>query len=64
MNLLYGEVIELFEEKGLKVGRVRVSGTVKTVPLELLADVRCGDTVLLCDNVAISRVEEKGQTEC
>ena len=56
MNLVYAEVVELFSENGLQMGQVRVSGALKKVPLELLTGVKCGDKVLLCDGVAISRV--------
>jgi hydrogenase maturation factor len=56
MNLLYGEVVELFVEEGMRMGRVRVSGALKKVPLELVADAERGDTILVCDGVAISKV--------
>lgn len=58
MNLLYGEIVEFLVEDGMRMGNVRVSGALKKVPLDLLTDVRCGDNVLLCDGVAISKVEE------
>ncbi len=38
------------------MGKVRVAGAVKNIPLELLTDVQSGDRVLLCDGVAISKV--------
>jgi hydrogenase maturation factor len=56
MNLLYGKVVELFVEEGMRMGRVRVSGALKKVPLELLTDVERGDTILMCDGVGISKV--------
>ena len=56
MNLLYGEVVELFVEEGMLMGRVRVSGALKKVPLELVADAERGDTILVCDGVGISKV--------
>lgn len=58
MNLIYGEVIEILTEEGMKVGKVRVGGAVKKIPLELLTDVARGDRVLICDGVAISKVDE------
>jgi hydrogenase maturation factor len=61
MNLVYGEVIEVLREEGVKIGKVRVGGVVRKVPLELLAAVDCGDKVLLCDGVAIGRVKERGK---
>jgi len=35
-----------------------VGGAVKKIPLELLTDVARGDRVLICDGVAISKVDE------
>jgi len=45
------------------MGRVRVGGALKKVPLDLLTDAECGDTVLLCDGAAISKVEEMTKSE-
>ena len=58
MNLVYGEVVEILTEDGMKFGKVRVGGAVKKIPLELLTDVARGDRVLICDGVAISKVDE------
>ena len=55
MNLVYGEVKELFIENGMRMGLVRVSGALKKVPLDLLTSIQRGDTVLICDGVAISK---------
>ncbi|MGI9115045.1 MAG: HypC/HybG/HupF family hydrogenase formation chaperone [Chthoniobacterales bacterium] len=59
MNLNYGEVVEIFTENNLRMARVRVSAALQKVPLDLLTNVRCGDTVLVCDGVAISKVEKE-----
>ena len=56
MNLLYGEVVDILTEEGMRYGSVRVAGALKKIPLELLTDVVRGDKVLMCDGVAISRV--------
>ncbi len=56
MNLLYGNIVEIFSQDGMRMGKVRVAGTVKNIPLELLTDVQPGDRVLLCDGVAIGKV--------
>jgi hydrogenase maturation factor len=55
MNLVYGEVTDLFIENGMQMGFVRVSGALKKVPLDLLTSIQRGDTVLVCDGVAISK---------
>ncbi len=56
MNLLYGAVVDIFEEEGVLLGRIRVSGALKKIPLGLLTDVAPGDRVLICDGMAISKV--------
>jgi hydrogenase maturation factor len=63
MNLIYGEIIELITENGMQMGMVRVSGVLKKVPLDLLTSVQCGDKVLICDGVAISKVQEMPKPE-
>lgn len=56
MNLIYAEILEIFVEEGMQMGRVRVGGAVKAVSLDLLTDPERGDTILLADGVAISKV--------
>jgi hydrogenase maturation factor len=57
MNLLYGEILEIWVENGMRFGRIRVDGAIKKVALDLLTESRCGDMVLLVDGVAISKVD-------
>ncbi len=61
MNLLYGQLMEVTNENGMRIGRVRVSGASRKVPLELLTAAAPGDKVLLCDGVAIAKVREEPQ---
>ncbi len=56
MNLVYGEIIEIFTEEGMAVGKIRIHGASKKIPLGLLTDAVQGDRVLICDGVAISKV--------
>lgn len=58
MNLLYGKVVDVFDEDGLRRGKVRVGGAFKIVTLDLLADADSGDEVLLCDGIAIGKVRD------
>ncbi len=62
MNLVYAEILETFPRDGLRQGKVRVGGAIRCVPLELVADAQPGDTVLLCDGVALSRVQDEVST--
>ncbi len=61
MNLLFGEVIDLFFEDGVPMGKVRCGGARINVPVKLVSDIRRGDPVLVCDGVAISKVEDEGE---
>ena len=47
----------------MPVGRIRVHGATKKIALGLLTDVVQGDTVLICDGVAISKVTGPRKTE-
>jgi hydrogenase maturation factor len=63
MNLVYGEIVEVLSEDGMPVGRIRVHGATRKIPLGLLTDAVQGDKVLICDGVAISKVEEMPKSE-
>ena len=56
MNLIYAQVVELYSEEGNPMGKVSVWGVCRAVPLHLVPEARPGDTVLVCDGVAIGRV--------
>jgi hydrogenase maturation factor len=47
----------------MRMARIKAGGAVKKVSLDLLTDVNCGDTVLLCDGVAISKVRPPAAVE-
>jgi len=63
MNLLYGEIVEMFTEDGMFAGKIRVGGAIKKVSLDLLVEPRRGDRIVICDGVAISKVESQRPTE-
>jgi hydrogenase maturation factor len=59
MNLIYGEVVGLNERDPMKMARIKITGAITEVSIGLLTGVRIGDRVLLCDGVAIARVDEQ-----
>ena len=59
MNLIYGEVVGLSERDPMKMARIKIAGGIEEVSIGLLTGVRIGDRVLLCDGVAIARVDEE-----
>ena len=63
MNLVYGEVVEVFHEDGGLMGKIKVRSATKKIALGLLTDVAQGDRVLICDGVAISKVVEPQERE-
>jgi hydrogenase maturation factor len=59
VNLIYAEIVDVFAESGMRMGKIRIGGAMKNVALELITNVQRGDVVLLCDGVAISKVQEE-----
>ena len=57
MNLMYGEIIDVFSGPEPRLGKVRIRGVIKTISLDLLTNPVPGDKVLVCDGVAIGKVE-------
>jgi hydrogenase maturation factor len=57
MNLLYGQIVEIASEDGMRVGKIRVAGAFKKVALDLLGEAQIGDRVLVCDGIALSKEE-------
>ncbi len=63
MNLLYGEIVSVSLEDEMRVGKVRVHGALRNVLLDLTTAAEIGDCVLLCDGVAIAKVDKKRKAE-
>jgi hydrogenase maturation factor len=61
MNLLCGEIVTVFRDEASLMGKVRVGGAQKNIALDLLTDPRPGDTVLVCEGVALARVESSSK---
>ena len=57
MNLLYGQIVEIASEEGMRVGKIQVAGAFKKISLELLGEAQIGDRVLVCDGTALSKEE-------
>jgi hydrogenase maturation factor len=58
VNLVNGVIAEIRYENGQRVGKVRVGGAIKSISLDLLADPALGDKVLVCEGVALAKVED------
>jgi len=57
VNLLYGEVVDVCPGPEPRLGKIRIGRALRTISLDLLTDPVPGDKVLVCDGVAISKVE-------
>ena len=57
MNLIYGEIVDVCPGPEPRLGRIRVGGAVRIVSLDLLTDPAPGDNVLVCEGVAIGKVD-------
>ncbi len=59
MNLFVARVVEVWEEEGVRFGKVDVEGARMRVWLEALPDARPGDHVLVHAGVGIAMVQEE-----
>jgi hydrogenase maturation factor len=65
MNLYYGEIIEVVREEGFWMGKTRVGGAFRIAALDLIHEPARGDRVLLCDGVAVGKVQpETTESPC
>jgi hydrogenase maturation factor len=63
MNLVYGEIVAISVEGDMRVGKIRVGGAIKKPFLDVVTAAEIGDSILLCDGVAIAMVEKNRETE-
>jgi hydrogenase maturation factor len=63
MNLVYGKIVSISIEGEMRIGKIRVGGAMKNISLDLVTEADVGDSVLLCDGVAIAKIENGTNTE-
>ncbi len=63
MNLLYGVIVDVAPGTDPCLGKVRFGGAVRTISLDLVANPAPGDKVLVCDGVALGRVDDSATKE-
>lgn len=59
MNLVAGEVVQIYTREEVKMAKVRVRGTMIHVPLTLVPVADVGDCVLVESGVAIAKIENR-----
>ncbi len=63
MNLMYGEIVDVLPGPEPRSGKIRVRGAVKIISIDLLTDPRPGDKVLVCEGMAIGKVDRSIPSE-
>ena len=58
-----GKVIELYQENGMKMGKVDFGGVVREACLEYLPDIQIGDYTIIHVGFGISRLDEQEARE-
>jgi hydrogenase expression/formation protein HypC len=58
-----GRIIEIYEENGLKMGKVDFGGVVKRVCLEYIPDAQVGDYTVVHVGFGISKLNEEEAKE-
>jgi hydrogenase expression/formation protein HypC len=54
-----GKVIEVYEENGLKMGRIDYAGTINTACLEYVPEIKPGQYTIVHAGFAISIIDEE-----
>lgn len=54
-----GRIVEIYEEKGLRMGRLDFGGTIRKACLQYLPEAGLGDYALVHVGVALSKVDEE-----
>jgi len=63
MNLVYGEIVDVFPGPEPVLGKIRVNGAIRKISLDLLTNPSPGDKVLICEGVALAKVDEAASKE-
>ena len=54
-----GQIIEVYEEKGLRMGKLDFGGTIRKACLQYLPEAGLGDYALVHVGIALSKVDEE-----
>ena len=63
MNLVSGQIEEIYVHEGMTIGKVNVRGAFLRVPLTFLMDAKIGDTIVIESGVAISKTDPESQSK-
>ncbi len=63
MNIVSGEIREIYVQDGVTVAQVKVKGAIVRASILFLPEAQVGDTVLVESGVAISKVDQQSKEE-
>ena len=63
MNIMTGQIEEIFVNDGMTMGKISVRGAYVKVPLTFLMSAKVGDTIVIESGVAISKSEQEQTTQ-
>ena len=63
MNILTGQIEEIFVKEGMTMGKVCVRGAYVKVPLTFLMEAKVGDRIVIESGVAISKSDQEQSNE-
>ncbi len=63
MSLISGEIVQVYAERDVRMGKVKVGGAYVHVPLSLVEPSVVGDTVLIESGVAIAKLTDQSTKE-
>ncbi len=63
MNLINGQIEEIYVHEGMTMGKINVRGAYLRVPLMFLIEAKVGDSIVIESGVAISKTEQEHAKE-
>jgi hydrogenase maturation factor len=63
MNIMTGQIEEIFVNEGMTMGKISIRGAYLKVPLTFLMEAKVGDKIVIESGVAISKSEQEQPNE-
>ena len=63
MNMVFGEIVTVSPGSEPLLGKIRVNGAIRIISLDLLTNPAPGDKVIVCEGVALAKVDETPSKE-
>ena len=63
MNLINGQIEEIYVQEGMTMGKINVRGAYLRVPVMFLMEAKVGDSIVIESGVAVSKTEQEHAKE-